>query len=392
MAKLSQFSLSILPHSLYRRHRRSTQILIAIPLISLGLAVFIGLDHAPNTGRWRLLFMTEEEDYAICEEGAKEMLASVSGLIYDENSEYVQWARTVCANLARVIDKDLRPGVNEPITVPSEFEVFVIDDRSTFNAYALGSSNKIFLYTPMLELIDHDDDILASVLSHEMAHIVQRHHIESQAVASILLMIEDIVRGATWYIIDALGPFINDFFKNIMDGLIEISTSTTYNRRLEKEADLIGLEWMARAGYNPEKAVVFWERMRELELLVENENMEGEKQSGQIVLREGKRTSQKIPGENNENEDERQISRSFAQTVDDWFGASHPSTEERIMYLSAQMEHALVTYHTALKQNGPPKRFFETIKLPEHNVSESTIAYLQSWIKNTFFSKKSSST
>jgi predicted Zn-dependent protease len=106
--------------------------------------------------------------------------------------------------------------------------VKIIRDRQV-NAFCL-PAGKMALYTGILAVAGRDDDFLATVLSHEMAHALAHHASERVARAQS------------------------------REGVLR---SLSYSRMQEAEADHIGVFLMAFAGYDPRKAVAFWQRMRE---------------------------------------------------------------------------------------------------------------------------------
>jgi metalloendopeptidase OMA1, mitochondrial len=109
---------------------------------------------------------------------------------------------------------------------PFEWEFAVIESRQ-INAFCM-PGGKVGVFTGLLELIENDDQ-LAAVISHEVAHVVARHASERIARA------------------EQLGT-----------GLRALS----YNRVQESEADHIGVFLMAFADYDPQEAITFWQIMK----------------------------------------------------------------------------------------------------------------------------------
>lgn len=133
-----------------------------------------------------------------------------------------------------------------------EFTVF---DSDAVNAFVL-PGGKVGFYRGILELMSNDDQV-ATVMSHEFAHLAGRHSAErySQQLASnSALQATDVVLAS------------NDvrFAKEISAVLgagVTFGVILPYSRRHEYEADRIGLRYMAQAGYDLDQAVVFWEKM-----------------------------------------------------------------------------------------------------------------------------------
>jgi predicted Zn-dependent protease len=135
----------------------------------------------------------------------------------------------------RVTERIARAGENEPLQreiklrirgYRFEWEANVVRDRQV-NAFCL-PAGKVFVFTGILPVVGDSDDRLATVLSHEIAHALAHH--ASERVAR--------ERGGG-----------------------NILRSLSYDRMQESEADHIGVFLMTFAGYDPNRAVEFWERM-----------------------------------------------------------------------------------------------------------------------------------
>ncbi|MDX6766127.1 MAG: M48 family metallopeptidase [Candidatus Methylacidiphilales bacterium] len=155
------------------------------------------------------------------------------------------------AQVQRVAQR-LIPQVNVP---GAKWEVVVFDDP-TPNAFAL-PGGKIGVHTGILPLTQTDDG-LAAVLGHELAHVTLRHggqRVSQQMAVQLGAAAVDV------------GLAMNDVRERgyIMSGLgvgATVGIILPFSRSHEYEADRYGLIYMARAGYNPEEAVAFWQRMK----------------------------------------------------------------------------------------------------------------------------------
>lgn len=114
-----------------------------------------------------------------------------------------------------------------------DFDVNVIWDSTTVNAMCAGSS--ILVYNLLIHYMDYDTTKMAVILSHEIAHSIQRHFVEQHGFASLMFMLGDISRGVFWMVTESLGPYINQKINEYISTFITLETQTTYNRRLEKE-------------------------------------------------------------------------------------------------------------------------------------------------------------
>lgn len=138
----------------------------------------------------------------------------------------------------------------------AEWEFVVFDVPQQINAFAM-AGGKVGVFSGLYKIIENDDQ-LASVLAHEIAHVTAKHihHRLSQemlvnttgALGGVALM----GSGANILTIDAIQQVY---------GLSAGVTGLAFDRAKEKEADYIGLIYMARAGYDPEEAVKVLEKL-----------------------------------------------------------------------------------------------------------------------------------
>lgn len=136
-----------------------------------------------------------------------------------------------------------------------EWEVVVFDSEQV-NAFAL-PGGKIGVYTGLLN-VAVDQDQLATVIGHEIAHVLADHSNErlSQAqLANVGMQITDIAlasSGAAEYRSATMAAL----------GLgVQYGVILPYGRTQESEADIIGLDLMAQAGFNPNASVALWMNM-----------------------------------------------------------------------------------------------------------------------------------
>jgi predicted Zn-dependent protease len=134
-----------------------------------------------------------------------------------------------------------------------EFNV-IVSDR--VNAFCL-PAGKLAVLTGLLEFVNSDDE-LATVLGHEMAHALAHHASERIAMNPSDL---DALRAVGGRLRSLDEPRRQSLISLLSAGAVLQSLS--YNRFQESEADHIGVFLMTFAGYDPEAAVAFWERMRE---------------------------------------------------------------------------------------------------------------------------------
>ncbi|QRV75184.1 Peptidase family M48 protein [Ceratobasidium sp. AG-Ba] len=110
-------------------------------------------------------------------------------------------------------------------------------------------------------------DKLATLLAHELSHLLLSHHLETLSsgtifIPSVIGIMSDVVRVLLFPITMVLGPFVNDAVANFTRvGLDDVARSgnTCQSRKLEFEADLVSARILACAGFDPRCAIEFWE-------------------------------------------------------------------------------------------------------------------------------------
>jgi hypothetical protein len=129
---------------------------------------------------------------------------------------------------------------------------FNLSNNQEINAFCY-PGGKIIFNTGILPVCQ-DETGLATVMGHEIAHAIARHANERKSRGTLttivlfpVLIISVLATGST--LLFNLTKFGADL------------TNLGHSRKHEKEADKMGLTFMALAGYNPEKAIDFWERM-----------------------------------------------------------------------------------------------------------------------------------
>ena len=203
------------------------------------LAVLGGCVKAPGTARDQIVFISEEKEMAMGLTAFREVL-KYSRLSNDP--EVTVMVNRVGRRIAKVANKP-----------EYHWEFAVIQDDRQINAFAL-PGGKVAVYTGILKVTKTEAG-LATVMAHEVAHALQRHGAERYS-RGILEQIAQVgaLAGAASGAVDpgvAMGAM----------SAYGVGVSLPNSRQQESEADYIGLQLMAKAGYDPREAVDFWERM-----------------------------------------------------------------------------------------------------------------------------------
>ena len=115
-----------------------------------------------------------------------------------------------------------------------------------------GPGGKIIFYTGLIDKLKLTDDEIAAVMGHEIAHALREHGREAMSKAYGVQMAK---QGAGAFLglgADSLA---------LADTVVQYSLTLPNSRANENEADLLGLELSARAGYDPNAAVTLWDKM-----------------------------------------------------------------------------------------------------------------------------------
>ncbi|WP_439859496.1 M48 family metallopeptidase [Pseudomonas sp. MBLB4136] len=115
-----------------------------------------------------------------------------------------------------------------------------------------GPGGKIIFYSGLMEKLRLTDDEIAAIMGHEMAHALREHSREAMSKAYGLGLAK---QGAG----ALLG--LGEGTMAIADAAVQYGLTLPNSRGNENEADLIGLELAARAGYNPNAAISLWHKM-----------------------------------------------------------------------------------------------------------------------------------
>lgn len=130
---------------------------------------------------------------------------------------------------------------------------FVLFESQEPNAFCL-PGGKVGVYTGILPITQNEAG-LATVIGHEVAHAVARHGGERMTEQMVLQAGGSLVGS-----LSASDPKVQAAATTVYGLGSQLGVSLPHSRKQESEADHIGLLYMARAGYNPEDAVAFWER------------------------------------------------------------------------------------------------------------------------------------
>ncbi len=208
-------------------------------LVTTVVAALAACSSSP-TGRSQFTLFSDQQMNSLGEQSFEEMKQQLKVSTDPKINAYVQ-----------CVTNTILPYVTEQKGF-SEWEVVVFESDQV-NAFAL-PGGKIGVYTGLLNVAKNQDQ-LATVIGHEIAHVLADHSNErvSQAqLSNVGLQITSIALGGSEYQQTAMAAL----------GLgVQYGILLPYGRTQESEADIIGLELMAKAGFDPYQSVELWKNM-----------------------------------------------------------------------------------------------------------------------------------
>ena len=213
----------------------------AVPAATLLLA---GCYQVPVSGRHALSLVDDKE------------VTKMSIAAFDDMKRHypISKDRERIAQLQRVGER-LQKAV--PIwDMPDADWEFVVFDVPQINAFAM-AGGKVGVFSGLFKIAENDDQ-LASVIGHEIAHVTAKH-VHEQLSQQMALN-----TGGMLGSVALMGSGAGMLTSSAIMGVYGLGTDLTgfaFDRNKEKEADFIGLMYMARAGYDPEEAVKVLEKL-----------------------------------------------------------------------------------------------------------------------------------
>lgn len=214
-----------------------------LPASGIVLALAAGCITSDVTGRRQLMLVSQDQEIQL---GAQAWQETLSGAKLVASGPVAERVRRVGGAIAAVTGKDY------------QWEFALVDDPQTVNAFCL-PGGKVAVYSGILSLM-RDDNELAVVIGHEIAHATCRHggeRISQNVVVQLGLQVADLFVANR-----------SDEVRARTNGALGMGASLgvllPYSRDHEYEADEWGLRYMHKAGYNPNAAESFWGTMLKL--------------------------------------------------------------------------------------------------------------------------------
>lgn len=209
-----------------------------------GSAFYVyNLEEVPITHRRRFNCLSPAtERQVLGDAGYQGLLREYQGKILPESHPHTRM-------VTRVVER-LLPSVGD-LGAETEWAVHVIDEPNEKNAFVV-PGGKVFVFSGILPICQ-DENGVATVLGHEIAHNVA-HHTAERISRSLFVFLISLAATAVFDVSGTTSKYITDLVLSLPNG-----------RTQEAEADHIGLLLMARSCYDPNAAIGFWHRMARAE-------------------------------------------------------------------------------------------------------------------------------
>jgi predicted Zn-dependent protease len=198
----------------------------------------------PVTGRKSLVLLSQGEELTLGAQSFKDIQAK----------EKVSTDPGLNARATRIGQRIAQAVGNE---LPDANWEFVVFDSKELNAFAL-PGGKVGVYTGLMQLAESDAE-LATVMGHEIGHVIARHGAERMSEAMVIGGVGAL--GAAVVESKTQDPATRQLFDLAYGGVTTLGRVLPHSRSNESEADRMGAIYAARAGYDPRAAITFWQKM-----------------------------------------------------------------------------------------------------------------------------------
>jgi predicted Zn-dependent protease len=210
-------------------------------LIAMSVFVFAGCATSP-TGRNQILLYSEGQ---LNEMGSQAFIGMKENIKVSSRPQANIYVQCIADAIVAQVPKSVFSG---------NWEVVVFDDEQV-NAFAL-PGGKIGVYTGLLNVAENQDQ-LAAVIGHEVGHVLAQHGNERMSQGALI----NIGTQAAAQIMAANEVSHSQPIMAAIGLGLQVGVQLPFSRTHESEADIIGLELMAKAGFDPRQSTDLWRNM-----------------------------------------------------------------------------------------------------------------------------------
>lgn len=222
-------------------------------ILALVLALLAGAcSNTPVTGRKQLMLVSESSAISASQQAYAQTIQPLQKQGKVNNDAALK--ERVDLITGRLVAQAIK---YRPETQDWKWQVVVIDDPKTLNAWAM-AGGKMAIYSGIITQLKLTDDEIAQIMGHEIGHALAKHTAERMSVAmasQTALAVGAALLGG--------GDFTSQAALTGAALATTVGVQLPNSRQQEAEADRIGIELAAKAGYDPHAAVTLWEKMIE---------------------------------------------------------------------------------------------------------------------------------
>jgi len=217
----------------------------------LGALLVVSCSTVALTGRKQLDLVPESEVLSASAHQYEQFMRE-----HKRSSDAVQTARIkrVGARIQAAVERYARQADRTRDLAGYAWEFNLVESKEV-NAWCM-PGGKVVFYTGIMPVC-RDDDGVAVVMGHEVAHAVAKHGAERLS-QGLLAEMGDAALGVALH---SRSPETQQLWMNAFGAGAQYGLLMPFSRTQESEADHLGLIFMAMAGYDPHQAIHFWQRM-----------------------------------------------------------------------------------------------------------------------------------
>ena len=227
--------------------RTAFRISVCLPL----LFFLVSCATVPVTGRSQINLVPSDQLMAMSSDSYRQFLQENKVVTGTQNARMV---KRVGNQIAQAVGRYLREQGKADRLADFKWEFNLVED-SNINAFAM-PGGKVVVFTGMLSVAENEAG-LATVIGHEVAHVVAQHGNERMSQQ----MLAQLGTQALGVALQQQPEQTRQLLMAAVGMGTQVGVLLPYGRLQESEADKMGLIFMAMAGYDPQTAVNFWQRM-----------------------------------------------------------------------------------------------------------------------------------
>jgi predicted Zn-dependent protease len=220
-------------------------------LTLLFLTVLYACYKVPITGRRQLSLVSEKEMQAVSFKEYNSFLSQSNVVRYSPDAEMV---KRVGQKISTAVTNYLYSKGQERLLDGYAWEFNLVDDQQV-NAWCM-PGGKVVVYTGIIPIVK-DENGLAVVMGHEIAHAIARHGNERMSQG----LVQQLGGIALAVALSDKPAETQQIFMGAYGAGTTVGFMLPFSRTHESEADIMGIDFMAMADYDPNHAVTFWQRM-----------------------------------------------------------------------------------------------------------------------------------